>query len=256
MPTVASFNVPHVKGFALEHPDAIELTETGVAEDRRFFLVDETGRLVDGLLAGRLVQVAAWTDPGGSTLRMTFPDGSIVEDEVRPGEAVVTRMYGRTVYGRFVDGPWLAPIEPFAGRRVRLVRTDRPGGTRTEHQTTLVGDGSLARLGEELGADRIDGRRFRMLIELAGAGPHEEDDWIGGLVTVGEAELRISAPVPRCAITTHDPSLGVRDLDLLRAIKSYRGLRAGYNLDFGVWGEIERPGRIRIGDEVVVRRTA
>jgi uncharacterized protein YcbX len=256
MPTIARFNVPHVKGFALEHPDAIDLTAIGVVEDRRFFLVDRTGRLVDGLIAGRIVQVAAWTDPAGSTLRLTFPDGTVIEDEVRPGEAVVTQMYGRTVLGHFVDGPWLAPLEPFAGRPVRLVRTERPGGTRTEHQTTLVGDGSLDRLAVELHADGIDGRRFRMLMELTGMAAHEEDDWIGGLVEVGEAQLRISAPVPRCAITTQDPSVGVRDLDTLRAIKSYRGLRAGYNLDFGVWGEIERPGRVRVGDEVTVRRAS
>jgi uncharacterized protein YcbX len=42
----------------------------------------------------------------------------------------------------------------------------------------------------------------------------------------------------------------VRDLDTLRTIISYRGLRDGENVDFGVWGEVERPGRIRLGDAV------
>lgn len=252
MPTVIRFNVPHIKGFGLEHPDAIDLTEVGIAEDRRFFLVDETGRLVDGLIAGRIVQVAARTDPEGATLCVTFPDGTVVEDEVRPDGAVVTEMYGRTVEGHFVDGPWAAPLEPFAGRRVRLVRTDEPGGSRTAHQATIVGDGSLERLADELGTDEIDARRFRMLIDLSGVEPHEEDSWIGRSVEIGEARLLISAPVPRCAVTTQDPSVGVRDLDTLRAIKSYRGLRDGLHLDFGVSGEVERPGRIRVGDEVVV----
>lgn len=58
--------------------------------------------------------------------------------------------------------------------------------------------------------------------------------------------------MPRCAITTQDPDTGRRDLDILRAIKAYRGLADSKGLLFGVWGEVERPGRIRLGDEVRV----
>ena len=252
MPTVARFSIAPVKALALEHPDEIELTEKGVVEDRRFYLVTDGGRLVDNLLAGRLVQVAAHTDRDGATLRMTFPDGRVIVEEVRPTEPIVTSMYGRTAYGHVVDGPWAEALEPFAGRRVRLVRVDRPGGTREKHPATLVGDGSLDLLASHLGIGSIDARRFRMLIELRGCGPHEEDTWIGGTIRVGEAELYISKPVPRCAITTHDPDTGERDLDTLRTIISYRGLRDGENVDFGVWGEVERPGTIRVGDAVTV----
>jgi uncharacterized protein YcbX len=254
MPVVARFNVPHVKGLALEHPDAIDVTPNGVVEDRRFYLIDDTGRLIDGLVAGTIVQVAAHTNPEASELRLTFPDGRVVDGDVRVGEAISTFMYGRTAHGHIVEGPWGAALEPYARRPVRVVRVDAPGGTREVHQTTLVSDGSLARLAEVLKTERVDGRRFRMLIELSGGSAHEEDSWIGRSIELGEAVLRISAPVPRCAIPTQDPSLGVRDLDTLRAIKEYRGLRDGRNLDFGVWGEVERPGRIRIGDEVRVGR--
>ncbi len=252
MPTVARLSIAPVKALALEHPAEIELTERGVAEDRRFYLITEGGRLVDNLLAGRLVQVAAHTDRDATTLRLTFPDGRVIEDEVRPTEPIVTPMYGRTAYGHVVDGPWAEALEPFAGRRVRLVRVDRPGGTREKHPATLVGDGSLDVLASHLGVGAVDGRRFRMLIELRDCAPHEEDSWIGGTIRVGEAELYVSKQVPRCAITTHDPDTGERDLDTLRTIIAYRGLRGGENVDFGVWGEVERPGRIRLGDAVTV----
>ena len=36
------------------------------------------------------------------------------------------------------------------------------------------------------------------------------------------------------------------------AIKDYRGLVDGKDLMFGVWGEVERPGTIRLGDAVTV----
>ena len=91
-----------------------------------------------------------------------------------------------------------------------------------------------------------------MLIELEGGGAHEEDTWVGCRIGLGETVLRISAPVPRCAMTTHDPRTGERDLDTLHAIKEYRGQVDGKDLMFGVWGEVDTPGIIRLGDEVRV----
>lgn len=252
MPTVSRLSIAPVKGLALEHPDEIELTEQGVREDRRFFLVDETGRLVDGLLAGRMVQVAAHIDPDATHLRMTFPDGGVIEDDIRVGEPVITRMYGRTVLGHIVFGSWAEALEPFAGRRLYLIRTSSPGGTREKHPATLITDGSLDLLGQHLGGVPVDGRRFRMLIELEGGAAHEEDSWIGRRIELGETRMLVSKQVARCAITTQDPDTGTRDLDTLRAIISYRGLRDGENVDFGVYGEVERPGRIRLGDTVEV----
>ena len=250
MPHVARLNIAPVKGLALEARTEIRLEPFGVAEDRRFFFVDGTGRLVDGLIAGPMVAVTASTNAAGSTLRLTFPDGIVIEDEVRPTDPIETPIYGRTAVGHVIDGPWAAAMEPIAGRPLRLVRVDEPGRTRTEHPVTLIGDGSLDRLAQHLGVPSVDGRRFRMLIELQGAAPHEEDTWCGGRVGIGEAILRISKPVPRCAITTQDPDTGTRDLDTLRTIIAYRGLRDGRDIDFGVWGEVERPGTIRVGDEV------
>ena len=57
-------------------------------------------------------------------------------------------------------------------------------------------------------------------------------------------------PVPRCATTTRDPSTGQRDLDTLRAIAAYRGRRDGKDIDFGVYAQVVRPGRVRVGDAV------
>ncbi len=113
-------------------------------------------------------------------------------------------------------------------------------------------DGSLDALGAVLGVGDVDARRFRMLIELDGGGAHEEDTWVGGRIGLGETVLRISGQVARCAMTTHDPDTGKRDYDTLRAIKEYRGQMNGKDLMFGVWGEVETPGRIRRGDEVRV----
>jgi uncharacterized protein YcbX len=252
MPSVSRLNIAPVRSLGLESRDVIELTEFGVAEDRRFYVIDDGGRLVDQLTAGQMVRVAAWTDTDATVLRLTFPDGSVVEGEVRLDGPVETYVHGRTAVGHVVEGPWGAAMTTYLGRPVRIVRCDRIGGTRTQHPATLVTDGSLDALGAVLGVGAVDARRFRMLIELEGGGPHEEDRWVGGRIGLGGTVMRISAPVARCAITTHDPDTGQRDLDTLRAIKEYRGQVDGKDLMFGVWGEVETPGVIRIGDEVRV----
>src|SRR4029079_10629680 len=94
--------------------------------------------------------------------------------------------------------------------------------------------------------------RFRMLINLEGAEPHEEDTWLGRRIGLGDAVLHVTKPDARCAITTQDPDTGARDLDTLRTIIGYRGLREGKHADFGVLADVAQPGRIRVGDRVEV----
>jgi len=252
MPRVARFSIAPVRSLALEHPTEIDVTEHGVVEDRRFYLTDDANRLVDRILIGRLVQVAAHTDPEAKTLLMSFPDGTVVEGEVQLGEHIETPMYGRTATGHVVIGPWADALASIAGRAVRVIRCDRPAATRQGNPTSIISDGSLRELASHAGVHEVDPRRFRMLIDLEDATAHEEDTWIGGRIAIGEAILRVTMPTARCAITTQDPDTGVRDLDTLRTIIEYRGLREGKHADLGVLADVERPGRIRLGDEVSV----
>ena len=260
---VSRLSIAPVRALGLQHPTSIDVNFSGVLEDRRFYLIDAHGHILDRLRAGRLVQVSSETNPAGTWLRMRFPDGRVIEGDVVLDEPVKTHIYGREAYGRVVGGPWAAALQPFAhDRPLLLVRCDRPGGTRIKDGETqvrnavsLVTDGSLAELARHLRVGSVDARRFRMLIEVEGAGPHEEDTWIGGRVAIGSAVLEITKPDARCAITTQDPDTGERDLDTLRTILGYRGFRAGNDekrIDFGVLGEVAMPGSIAVGDEVRV----
>lgn len=114
---------------------------------------------------------------------------------------------------------------------------------------TLLSEASLARLSAEAGHD-VDGRRFRMLFTLAGCEAHEEDEWEGRSVRVGDAVVRVEGPVDRCAATTRHPDTGERDLDTLRLIKDYRGRAPDGTINFGVLGGVGRVGCVRLGDPV------
>ena len=243
MATVARINVTPVKGLGLLHPDEVELTERGVEANRRYYLI-QGWRLFNGKDHGPLVRIAPHAENGVLTLR--FPDGREISDEVELGEPVTTNFWGRPVTGRLVLGPWSDALSDYASMALQLVRTEEPGAGCDVHVGTMLARASCERLGQELGAE-VDGRRFRMLFELNGAGAHEEDTW--DRVGIGEAVVRVAGPVPRCAVTTQDPESGVRTLDTLRGIKAYRGRREG-KLDFGVYFDVEQGGRVRVGDAV------
>ena len=250
MPTLVRISTTPVKSLLLHHPDEIELEPFGVARDRRFYLIREDGRLLAGLHHGPLALVRADWDPGPDRLTLTFPEGEVVQGDVALSEPVVTDFWGHRVGGRLVEGPWAEALSAYAGRSVRLVKADLPAGGVDVEPLTLVSSESIAELARQAGFESVDGRRFRMLLEVEGCEPHEEDTWRGRRVRLGEAVVEIGGPVPRCATTTRDPSTGKRDFDTLREIAAYRGKRDGKKIDFGVYARVVEPGRTRVGDRL------
>jgi len=252
--TVSRLSIAPVKGMALLHPDEIQLERYGVASNRRFHLVDADGRRYGQLRDGTLARIAPDYDAENERLTLHFPDGTVVDGDVVLSDPIVTDFYGRPVPGRLVEGPWSDAVSRFAGRPLRLVRTDEPGAgvDRDNGPVTMLSDASLAELARRAGRDAVDGRRFRMLISISGCEPHEEDAWLGRSVRVGGAVVRLHEQVARCAITTQSPETGVPDFDTLREIARYRGTRTddGKHVDFGVFGDVEQPGRVRVGDSV------
>jgi uncharacterized protein YcbX len=244
---VARISISPVKGFRLLHPEEVELGLDGVAQNRRFFLVGEDAQRLRSSLTAWPTRVRAEYEAAGERLRMSFPDGTEVEGDAGVlGDPVHSTSGVLDVTGRVVEGPWDGPLTRLAGHPVRLVRADRVGDGLNE-PVTLVSDGSIARLARQADRD-VDPRRFRMLFELSGCEPHEEDTWAGRSFAVGEAIVRVGGPVDRCAVTTRDPDTGERDLDTLRLIKSYRGQRESDGaILFGVYGRVARPGRVRVG---------
>ena len=247
--TVGLISVAPVKGFRLLHPDEVELTRAGVVENRRFFLVDGEARRLRSSLTAWPALVHGEYDADSERLRMRFPDGEeAAGSALALGDEVRGQFDGRTLAARIVEGPWSERLSRLADHPVRVARPARPGEC-FRYPVTLVSEASVERLAREAGQG-VDGRRFRMLFTLSGCAPHEEDSWEGMLLRVGGAVVRVGGPVPRCAATTRDPDTGERDLDTLRLIRCYRGIREGKHLDFGVYGEVVEPGRVRVGDPV------
>jgi uncharacterized protein YcbX len=249
---VSWLTIAPVKGLALVEVDELALARDGVAENRRFYLVDADGRRYGLLRDGRLALVRQAWDAARRRLELAFPDGSVVAGEVDVDGEVTTQFMGRQVTGRVVRGPWSEALSAYVGRPLRLVRTEVGIAVDRERgPVSMLSEASLEELRRQAGREeRVDPRRFRMLIGIGGVRAHEEDEWIGRRVQVGEAVVVLLEQVARCAITTQNPKTGEPDFDTLREIRAYRGVRERKLIDFGVYGEVAEPGRVRLGDAV------
>lgn len=253
MLTVSRLSITPIRSFALHHPDQVEIGPEGVEDDRRFMLLDPDDRLLDGTRHGPMLRLRASLAHDPDRLTVTLPDGRVISDEVRLGDPRAVEVYGRRFAVRPVVGPLAGSIGEALGRPVELVRSERgaTAGMPDRNAVSILSDASVTELARLTNDGRpLDARRFRMLVQVAGGDPYQEDGWMGSEVRIGEVVVRVTKPDPRCVITTLDPDTGERDFATLHAIKEARGMRRPRKLDFGVYAEVVTAGTVRVGDPV------
>jgi uncharacterized protein YcbX len=255
MASVVGLAFTPVKATRLHAVESLVLGKAGVLENRRFYVIDDRDRMINSKISGELQTVVADYSHADRTLRLSLPDGRVVDGQVRLGDEVNVRFFSTQRQGRLVEGPWSEALSAVAGRPLRLIEPVSPGAgvdRGAGGAVSLISRASLARLAEVGELESLDSRRFRMLIEIEGVDAHAEDRWVGGApVRVGGAVVRFTGHVGRCLITSRDPDTGVVDVPTLDLLGSYRGsLDTTEPLPFGVWGAVLEPGTVRVGDEV------
>ena len=252
MPTVAGFNTTPVKSMALTRPDRLELSEGGVVGDRRFLCCRTDGRRLSGISKAALMPIRPTYDAKTERLSLTFPDGSAVEgDATDVGEPVTVGLFDREIPARFLEGPFTDAIRAHAqDDTLSLARAVEPEYAGGPHRASVISRASVADVGRHAGDERLDPRRFRMLIEVEGVEPYEEDTWEGRRVRFGDAVLRIGTRMNRCVMTTLDPDTGAQNAPVLDVLAEHR--KVGTQVLLGVYGDVDTPGRIAVGDDVTV----
>ena len=71
---------------------------------------------------------------------------------------------------------------------------------------------------------------------------------VGCIVRIGSMRMRIDKRDGRCVVITIDPLTGKRDPAVLRAVAAER------EGCLGVYGSVVEPGRVTVGDEVVLEQ--
>jgi uncharacterized protein YcbX len=256
-PRVVALALSPVKGLRLVARHEILLEPAGVRADRRFYLVDERDRMVNGKRFGELNAVVADYDDAARRLALAFPDGGMVAGAVRLGAVVATRFFSRTRPAHLVVGPWSQALSELVRQPLRLVEAaDGDGAVDRGRAGTvsLVSRASVSRLAREAAAP-VDARRFRMLVEIDGLDEHAEDDWVGAVVRLGAATVRFHGHVGRCLVTSRDPESGVVDIPTLDLLGGYRReAPTSEPLALGIYGEVVGRGVVRVGDAVAVVR--
>jgi uncharacterized protein YcbX len=250
---VASIGLTPVKGTRHQALDAVDLRTGGPVGDRVFALVDPGRRQVLRTVAhGSLLQATvAWDEP---VLTATLA-GRVASGVPEPtGETLDVDYWGRRVRVDVVGGPWAELFSRHLGQAVVLARA-RPGDVVYGDQVSVVTTASLTALRatsrgttDVRPLDLADSARFRSTFVLDTAGspydrPGAEDDWVGRELLLGEARVRLSAPIVRCAVVELHPVDGHRDLRLLDGLPRDA---AGQPV-FGLQGRVVQPGRVHRG---------
>jgi uncharacterized protein YcbX len=243
--------------------DAATVEVRGLAQDRRWMVVDATGRFLSGRELPRLTLVRAQpvarglelSAPGMPALHVATPVEASTLAVIVWDDTVVARLASRAVHD------WLSA---FLGQPVQLVHMDasayravdpdygRPGdevsfadGFPLLLVTQAAGDALNARL-----AHPVPILRFRPNLVVSGAAAHAEDGW--KRVRIGAVEFDVVKPCTRCLFTTVDFERGERDPsgEPLRTLIGYR--RGERGVSFGQNLIPRSSGVVRVGDAVSV----
>ena len=218
-----------VKSMAGEGLEDVEVSWHGLAGDRRWAFVR------DGVVRSGFPWLTIRQRPEMGHYRPSFLDPR------RPDRSPTVV---RTPAGAELDvvDPALAAE---LGAGVRVIKQDR--GVFDAMPFALITTQTIAGLGALVGAD-LAVERFRpnLLVRATGGEPFQEDAWIGWVLRIGELRMRVDQRDERCVMVNVDPATTARDPAILRAIARER------ETCLGVYGSTVQPGRVAVGDPVVV----
>ena len=270
-PFLASLNCYPVKslgGFAMREAP---LTDRGLKHDRRWMLVDATGRF---LTQRELPSMACLhTAPAA--------DGFEVND-LRDGERLMlpwtldegpdpwVQIWDARVRAREAPSSWSVWFSDRLGSAVRLVHMPDDAQRRVDERyaqgLTSLSDGFPYMILSEASVDALNDRgtawaqehtgtwalvpmeRFRPNLVIGGGAAHQEDGWRE--VRIGAVRFILVKPCARCIIITTDQRTGERGKEPLRTLASYRTVDS--KVHFGMNAVADVDGIVRVGDPVQV----
>ena len=239
-----------------------EVDHFGLRYDRRWMVVDEAGKFLSQRSHARLALVVPSIQDGA--LSVHAPAMPTLDLPLSPSPTVSTSV---TVWDDTCEATWMGEkaarwFSDFLSSPCGLVHmadevvrptdpTYAPSHARVGFADgfpfLLASEDSLADLNRRL-AEPLPMNRFRPNLVVAGGEPYAEDGW--NKIQIGAVVLRVVKPCGRCVVTTTDQATGERGQEPLRTLATYR--RRDGEVMFGQNLVHERPGRLCVGDEVLL----
>ena len=261
---VAALHIFAVKALAGIAPTQALVEPWGLAHDRRWMVVDASGRFMSQRTAPRMATIRATPTEAGVLLQMAGRAPLPVETPGPDATLLPVTVWRSTLAASLAHRAahdWLGAA---LGQDMRLVHMHdprarpinpayaRPGETTSfadGYPVLLTSRASLADLNARL-AHPVPIDRFRANIVVDGAPAWAEDNW--RLIRIGDAAFRVAKACDRCIVTTIDQDTGARPdrLEPLRTLGKFRhderGIMFGQNL------VPVTVGRVSVGDAVEV----
>lgn len=224
-----------VKSMRGERLEAATLGWHGIEGDRRLALrrLDERSGF-PWLTAGKLTELVRftprWSDD--ETLSVCTPEGEEMPAFSQELAADIGRRHG-------------SPVQMMQLKH----------GIFDDATVSLIAAGTVREVARLAGV-AADARRFRPNVVVASARgvPFEEDEWVGGVLTFGDADdapaVTVTMRDVRCAMVNIDPDGGGLAPEVLKAVVRANGNNAG------VYATVTRVGRLAVGQPVVLRQVS
>lgn len=264
--TIASLHRFPVKSMQGDAPESVEVDANGIVGDRTWALRDvETAKLVSAkrprLWRAMLDCHATGT---GDDVMVHLPSG--VGFAIADPALVValTELLGREVTIEAATGPgqgtyasdW-PEIEGLSlSGEIDLPTNITGQGTSfiDVEVLHLMTSASLATLGATGPDTAADLRRFRpgIVLDTPSLAGFAENDWTGRTLRIGDVELAVGVPTPRCIMTTVEQGDLPARPEVLRTLAADNRITTdlGTFACLGVYASVSRSGTITAGDAV------
>lgn len=200
-----------VKSLKGEQLQEARITETGIPGDREIVVLNAAGRVITSRNRPKLLGLRGQLANDGTPTISGFRWNSAEAGEL---------------------------VNAAVGEPAQLLRVPQPQGFDVL-PLLIATDGAAGFL-------RIDHRRLRPNILLAGVSGLEERDWPGCIISIRDLCIKAVKLRARCVMTTFDPDTQEQDKSVL--IKIIRDLDGTAALDCSVI----QPGVVRVGDAVEI----
>ncbi|WP_020578372.1 MOSC domain-containing protein [Actinopolymorpha alba] len=260
---VSSLHVYPIKGCRGTDVTQLRAELWGPADDRRWMVVDGTGRFLSQREHPALARVTPRLITGGVEVSADgFGSLAVREPRPTPATLVPVRVWKASFAAVEAGREAHEWFSAYLGAAVRLVWLDDPArrplnatyGTQAAfadgYPLLVTTDGSLAALNDwlvEAGEEPVPMARFRPNLVVSGAPAWDEDRWAG--LRLPGLSLRTTKPCGRCVVTTTDQVTGERQGQQPLAMLARRR-RFGKDAVFGMNLAPVAPGIVRVGDPV------
>ena len=233
----------------------------GLAGDRRWMLVDDSGRFQSQRRLPSLALLDAEITEDGLRLRFGERDIQLSTPDPR-GPCVLASVWKDTLMCPVAEDAVNAWLSEVLGESLRLVHCPESArrGVDPDYATAgeqlafadgfpllLISEASLAGLNERLPAPApMD--RFRPNLVIRDVEAHAEDQW--RQIRVGQTPVRVVKPCSRCVIPSIDQQTARRDPHINRALAKYR--RRDGAIYFGMNALAPAGARFEVGNPVTL----